>query len=319
MKEIISVVAPAYNEEDVINKFYDRMTEVMKELTNYDYELVIVNDGSKDKTASLAYELCEKDQRVSFVNLSRNYGHEVAVAAGIDHAKGDVVVLMDIDLQDTPEFIYQMIEKYEEGYDVINARRASRAGETFMKKITAKFFYKLLSFASGKVKIPRDVGNYRMVSRKVVEAFKQFSETHRFARGLFSWAGFKTIEIEFERDPRVAGETKYNYKSMINFAIEGLTSFTTAPLRWATYAGAISVMVSIGYAIYILVLAFTGNPTLEPGWASLMLVILFFGSVQLLFLGVIGEYLGRVFNETKNRPLYFVMDYVTNINKKKDQ
>lgn len=310
MKPIISIVAPAYNEEAVIDAFYIRITGIMKKIDNYDYEILIVNDGSKDKTPMMAKKLCEQDNHISFVSLSRNYGHEIAVAAGMDHAIGDVVVLMDIDLQDTPEIIPDMIKKYEEGFDIVNAKRKSRDGETFMKKFTAKMFYKVFSASSGKVKMPENVGNYRLVSRRAVDAFKELRETHRFARGLFCWVGFPTTEIEFEREARVAGETKYNYKTMINYAIEGLTSFTTAPLRWATYAGIISAIIAVIYAISVFTRALLHDPTLQPGWASMMCVMLFFGSVQLIFLGVIGEYLGRIFNETKHRPLYFTQEYI---------
>ncbi len=310
MKPIISVVAPAYNEELVVNQFYDRISSILNKIEDYDYEILIVNDGSKDKTPEMVKALCEKDKHLSFVSLSRNYGHEIAVAAGMDHAIGDVVVLMDIDLQDTPELIPAMLKKYEEGFDVVNAKRKSRDGETFMKKFTAKMFYKVFSASSGKVKMPENVGNYRLVSRRAVEAFKKLRETHRFARGLFCWVGFPTTEIEFEREARVAGKTKYNYKTMINYAIEGLTSFTTAPLRWATYAGIFTAVIAVLYLIYVLVMAFTHNPSLQPGWASMMCVMLFFGSLQLIFLGVIGEYLGRIFNETKQRPLYFIQEYI---------
>lgn len=310
MKQCISVVAPAYNEELVVDAFYERISGVLQKIENYDYEILIVNDGSKDKTPTLVKELCKKDSRVSFVNLSRNYGHEIAVAAGLDYAIGDVVVLMDIDLQDTPEIIPDMIKKYEEGFDVVNAKRKSREGETFMKKFTAKMFYRVFSASSGKVKMPENVGNYRLVSRRAVEAFKELRETHRFARGLFCWIGFPTTEIEFEREARVAGKTKYNYKTMINYAIEGLTSFTTAPLRWATYAGIISAVIAVVYAIYVVYMVITNNPNLQPGWASMVCIMLFFGSLQLIFLGVIGEYLGRIFNETKNRPLYYIQEYI---------
>lgn len=310
MKPMISVVAPAYNEELVVQSFYERMTSVMQKIENYDYEILVVNDGSKDKTPILVKAICEKDKHFSFVNLSRNYGHEVAVAAGLDYAIGDVVVLMDFDLQDTPELIPDMLKKYEEGYDVVNAKRKTRDGETWMKKFTAKMFYKVFSASSGKVKMPENVGNYRLVSRRAVEAFKELRETHRFARGLFCWIGFPTTEIEFQREARVAGTTKYNYKTMINYAIEGLTSFSTAPLRWATYAGVLTAIIAVLYTFYVFFMVITQAPHLQPGWASMMCVMLFFGSLQLIFLGVIGEYLGRIFNETKNRPLYNIQEYI---------
>lgn len=315
MKKVISVVAPAYNEEESIQRFYEVIKEVLESCTNYDYEILIVNDGSKDNTPNIVRDICQKDSKVSFVSLSRNFGHEIAVMAGMDYAKGDVVILMDADLQDTPSIIPDMLKKYEEGYDVVNAKRKSRDGETWMKKFTAKMFYKVFSASSGKVKMPENVGNYRLVSRRAVEGFKKLRETHRFARGLFCWVGYPTTEIEFERDARIAGKTKYNYKIMINYAIEGLTSFTTAPLRWATYLGIITAIVALCYAIYVLFMVFTHDPNLERGWASMVILILFFGSAQLIVLGILGEYLGRIFDETKNRPLYFVQEYInSNVN-----
>lgn len=312
--KLLSIVAPAYNEEESIELFYQKLTDICSNLENYDYEILIVNDGSKDKTEEIIHRLMTNDIHLSYVSLSRNFGHEIAVTAGLDYAKGDIIILMDADLQDTPEIIPQMIEKYEEGYDIVNAKRKSRDGETFLKKFTAKLFYKIFSASSGKVKMPENVGNYRLVSRRAVDSFKELRETHRFARGLFCWVGFPTTEIEFARDSRIAGKTKYNYQTMINYAIEGLTSFTVAPLRWATYAGMLAILFAIIYTIYVLYMFFTNNPNLERGWASMVIIMLFFGSMQLIFLGIIGEYLGRIFNETKNRPLYFIKEYTTKVN-----
>lgn len=313
-KNLISIVAPAYNEEEVIVKFYEKLTSICSVLTKYDYEILIINDGSKDNTELLVKDMCKEDRHVSYVSLSRNFGHEIAVAAGMDYAKGDIVILMDADLQDTPDIIPNMLEKYEEGYDIVNAKRKTRDGETFLKKFTAKIFYKVFSASSGKVKMPENVGNYRLVSRRAVDSFKELRETHRFARGLFCWVGYPTTEIEFARDARIAGKTKYNYKTMINYAIEGLTSFSVAPLRWATYAGVLAIVFAIFYIIYVLLLFFTKDPNLEKGWSSMIIIMLLFGSLQLIFLGVIGEYLGRIFNETKNRPLYFIKEYTTSCN-----
>lgn len=314
MKSLISIVAPAYNEEDVIEKFYLRITKILSALNEYNYEICIVNDGSEDNTVKICHRLLDNDPHISFLSLSRNFGHEIAVAAGLDYAKGDIIILMDIDLQDPPEIIPQMIGKYEEGYDIVNAKRKSREGETWLKKFTAEMFYKVFSASSGKVRMPRNVGNFRLISRRAVNAFKELRETHRFARGLFCWVGFPTIEIEFEREARAAGKTKYNYKTMINYAIEGLTSFTTAPLRWAAYIGIITAIFAILYMIYVFWMAITKDPNLQKGWSSMMIVLLFFGSLQMIFLGIIGEYLGRIFDETKNRPLYYIEEYTTKIN-----
>lgn len=314
MKSLISIVAPAYNEEDVIEKFYLRITKILSALSEYNYEICIVNDGSEDNTVKICHRLLDNDPHISFLSLSRNFGHEIAVAAGLDYAKGDIIILMDIDLQDPPEIIPQMIDKYEEGYDIVNAKRKSREGETWLKKFTAEMFYKVFSASSGKVRMPKNVGNFRLIFRRVVNAFKELRETHRFARGLFCWVGFPTIEIEFEREARAAGKTKYNYKTMINYAIEGLTSFTTAPLRWAAYIGIITAIFAILYMIYVFWMAITKDPNLQKGWSSMMIVLLFFGSLQMIFLGIIGEYLGRIFDETKNRPLYYIEEYTTKIN-----
>ncbi|WP_270190975.1 glycosyltransferase [Holdemania filiformis] len=314
MKSLISIVAPAYNEEDVIEKFYLRITKILSALSEYNYEICIVNDGSEDNTVKICHRLLDNDPHISFLSLSRNFGHEIAVAAGLDYAKGDIIILMDIDLQDPPEIIPQMIDKYEEGYDIVNAKRKSREGETWLKKFTAEMFYKVFSASSGKVRMPKNVGNFRLISRRAVNAFKELRETHRFARGLFCWVGFPTIEIEFEREARAAGKTKYNYKTMINYAIEGLTSFTTAPLRWAAYIGIITAIFAILYMIHVFWMAITKDPNLQKGWSSMMIVLLFFGSLQMIFLGIIGEYLGRIFDETKNRPLYYIEEYTTKIN-----
>lgn len=314
MKSLISIVAPAYNEEDVIEKFYLRITKILSALSEYNYEICIVNDGSEDNTVKICHRLLDNDPHISFLSLSRNFGHEIAVAAGLDYAKGDIIILMDIDLQDPPEIIPQMIDKYEEGYDIVNAKRKSREGETWLKKFTAEMFYKVFSASSGKVRMPKNVGNFRLISRRAVNAFKELRETHRFARGLFCWVGFPTIEIEFEREARAAVKTKYNYKTMINYAIEGLTSFTTAPLRWAAYIGIITAIFAILYMIYVFWMAITKDPNLQKGWSSMMIVLLFFGSLQMIFLGIIGEYLGRIFDETKNRPLYYIEEYTTKIN-----
>lgn len=265
MKSLISIVAPAYNEEDVIEKFYLRITKILSALSEYNYEICIVNDGSEDNTVKICHRLLDNDPHISFLSLSRNFGHEIAVAAGLDYAKGDIIILMDIDLQDPPEIIPQMIDKYEEGYDIVNAKRKSREGETWLKKFTAEMFYKVFSASSGKVRMPKNVGNFRLIFRRVVNAFKELRETHRFARGLFCWVGFPTIEIEFEREARAAGKTKYNYKTMINYAIEGLTSFTTAPLRWAAYIGIITAIFAILYMIYVFWMAITKDPNLQKG------------------------------------------------------
>jgi len=307
MDKIISVVAPAYNEEDVVRIFYERVSSIMQKIEGYDYEIVIVNDGSKDDTYNIIREICQIDKRVKLINLSRNFGHEIALTAGIDHASGDAVILMDIDLQDPPEIIPAMILKYEEGYDVVNARRISRDGETFMKKLTAKMFYRVIAKANKKINIPENVGNFRLVSKNVVVAFKKLSEHHRFTRGLISWIGYKTCFVDFHRESRIAGKSKYNWKGMINYAIEGLTSFTTVPLRISTYFGIITFFIFLVYfsvfAIFVL-----ANKIVDYNFHFIILFIILFSSINSIFIGILGEYISRIFNETKNRPLYCIQD-----------
>ncbi|MDG5467565.1 glycosyltransferase family 2 protein [Deltaproteobacteria bacterium IMCC39524] len=300
----LSVVIPAYNEEEVLPEFHRRLTSVLEEIEGA-CEILYVNDGSSDRTLEVLNAF--KDPRVAIIDLSRNFGKEIALTAGLDHAKGEAVVVIDADLQDPPELIPKFIEKWQEGYDVVYARRTARDGETFIKKITAKLFYRLIQGVS-RVKIPEDTGDYRLLSRRSVEALKQLRETHRFMKGLFAWIGYPQIAVNYRRDPRFAGSTKWNYWHLWNFAIEGITSFTINPLKLASYLGLTTSIVSFTYALFVIykTLAF-GEPV--QGYPTLMVVILFLGGVQLMSLGVIGEYLGRMFNETKQRPLYFINNF----------
>ena len=301
---ILSIVVPAYNEEEVLPEFHKRLTSVLEEVEGA-CEILYVNDGSSDRTLEVLNNF--KDPRVAIIDLSRNFGKEIALTAGLDHARGEAVVVIDADLQDPPELIPKFIEKWQEGYDVVYARRTARDGETFIKKITAKLFYRLIQGVS-RVKIPEDTGDYRLLSRRAVEALKQLRETHRFMKGLFAWIGYPQIAVNYRRDPRFAGSTKWNYWHLWNFAIEGITSFTINPLKIASYLGLMTSIVSFTYALFVIykTLAF-GEPV--QGYPTLMVVVLFLGGVQLMSLGVIGEYLGRMFNETKHRPLYFVNSF----------
>lgn len=305
--KLITVLIPAYNEEKVLPALYDRLSNLAKSIAGYKFEFLFVNDGSKDGTLKLIKELSTKDTKVSFVNLSRNFGKEVAMLAGFDHAKGDAVVVIDADLQDPPELIPEMIKCWEEGYDDVYARRRSRAGETWLKKATSQMFYSTLQ-KSTRIPIQRDTGDFRLLDRRCVEALREIRESQRYTKGMFSWIGFKKKEILYDRDPRAAGESKWNYFKLLELAVEGITSFTTAPLRIASMVGG---LVSFGAFIYIVVLvvrtALYGADV--AGYPSLMAVILFIGGVQLLSLGIIGEYIARIFNETKNRPVYFVEEY----------
>ena len=306
-KKLITILVPAYNEEDVLYMLYERLTKIMNTLPNYDFEVLLINDGSKDNTLNIMKELRNHDNRFCYLNLSRNYGKETAMIAGLDYTKGDAVIIIDADLQDPPELIPQMVEYWEQGYDDVYAKRKSRKGETWLKKFTSKMYYKTLQSVT-KIEIQKDTGDFRLLDRRCVEALKQIRESQRYTKGLFSWIGYNKKEILYDRDPRAAGKTKWNYKKLIDLSIDGITSFTTAPLRWSAFIG---LLVSLAGFIYMMVIIIK---TLlygvdVPGYASTMVVMLFLGGIQLIFLGIIGEYLGRAFYETKHRPIYFVDTY----------
>jgi glycosyltransferase involved in cell wall biosynthesis len=302
----LSIVVPAYNEQEVLPQFHERLSAILSSLP-LTSEVVYVNDGSADSTLEIINSFHDRDPRVALVDLSRNFGKEIAMTAGLDHATGDAVIVIDADLQDPPEVIPELIKHWQDGYDVVYARRIGREGETFLKKATAHAFYRVIQHVT-KVPIPQDTGDFRLLSRRAVEAVKQLREQHRFMKGLFSWIGYPQKEVEYRRDPRFAGETKWNYWRLWNFALEGITSFTIAPLKVATYLGMLVAMAAFAYAAYMVFDTLVhGNPV--KGYPSLIIIILFLGGVQLVTLGVIGEYLGRIFNETKNRPLYLVNQY----------
>lgn len=310
----ITILIPAYNEAPVLDRLYDRLDKLTKEVMSYNFEFLFVNDGSRDKTLSIIQGYAETDSRVSYVNLSRNFGKEIAMCAGIDHVDSDAMVIIDADLQDPPELIPDMIKLWEQGYDDVYAKRSSRLGESWFKKFTSTMFYRVLQ-KSTTIPIQRDTGDFRLLSRRCIEALQQIRESQRYTKGFFSWIGYKKKEINYVRDPRAAGTTKWNYFKLINFAIDGITSFTTAPLRISTVFG---MLVSLSAFIYIViivlqVLLYGSN---VAGYPSLMAVILFLGGVQLLSLGIIGEYIARIFNETKKRPLYFVDEYHKGTRKK---
>ena len=307
MKKLISVLIPAYNEEEVLDMLMERLGKLAADQPKYNWEFMFVNDGSRDRTLEIIKQYAERDTRVSYINLSRNFGKETAMIAGFDHVRGDAVVNIDADLQDPPELIPQMIKYWEDGYDDVFARRRSRAGESFVKKLTSQVYYKVLQ-RSTRIPIQIDTGDFRLLDRRCIDALKQFRESERYTKGMFSWIGYKKKEILYDRDPRAAGTTKWNYGKLINLAIDGITSFTTAPLRVSTYVGFFVSVVAFVYILYLLIRPLFGVPT-GGGYSSTMAAILFLGGVQLLSLGIIGEYIGRIFNETKNRPLYFVEEY----------
>lgn len=307
-KQLLTALIPAYNEEECINELYNRVTCVLKELKDYDYEILIINDGSKDNTLFILEELHAKDKHLQYVNLARNYGKETAMAAGFDYAKGDVVVILDADLQDPPELIPEMLEIYHGGgYDDVYGRRKSRKGETWFKKTTSKLFYRLLQ-KSTRVNILKDTGDFRILSRRALEALKKYKEHNRYTKGFFALIGLKKKEFLYDRDPRIAGKTKWNYFSLLNLAIEGITSFSTFPLRLSSILGFITALVGFLYIIFLVIKTLIFGADIK-GYPTLLSIIIFLGGVQLLSLGIIGEYLGRIFEEVKNRPLYLVEKY----------
>ncbi len=303
----ISILVPAYNEEEVLESLYQRLGKLANDNKSYDFEFLFVNDGSRDKTLEIIKDYADKDQRIGYVNLSRNFGKEIAMIAGLDHVTGDATVIIDADLQDPPELIPKMIKFWEEGYDDVYAKRSSREGESWFKKASSRLYYRLLQKATH-IEIQQDTGDFRLLDRRCVEALTQIRESQRYTKGMFSWIGYRKKEISYDRDPRAAGESKWNYPKLFNFAIDGLTSFTTAPLRISSVMGGIVSFAAFIYIIYLVTRTIFFGTDLA-GYPSTMAVILFLGGVQLLSLGIIGEYIGRIFNETKQRPLYFVEEY----------
>lgn len=282
----------------------ERLDQLAKSQKNYQFEFLFINDGSKDNTLSLLKQYAKKDPRVSYVSLSRNFGKEIGMVAGLDNANGDAVVIIDADLQDPPELIPKMIKLWEQGYDDVYARRSSREGESWMKKLTSWGYYRVLQKAT-RVEIQRDTGDFRLFDRRCVLALRQIREHERQGKALFSWIGYKKKEILYDRDPRVAGETKWSYPALVNLAINGITSFTTTPLRFATFSGFIVALAAFIYIVVIIVQWLAGVPR-AAGYPTMLAVVLFLGGVQMISLGIIGEYIGRIFVETKNRPLYLI-------------
>lgn len=293
-----------YNEEAVIPETYRRLTGVMEGFGE-PYELLFINDGSRDRTGEILRELCKSDKRVKLIDFARNFGHQIAITAGMDYAAGECMVIIDGDLQDPPELIPDMIKLWRQGYEVVYGKRLSREGETFFKKFTAKWFYRILRRMTD-VDIPVDTGDFRLIDRKVSEALKQLPERNRYVRGLMSWVGYKQVAIEFQRSERFAGETKYPLKKMIKLAMDGIMSFSYKPLKIATYVGSIISFISFFYLIAVLLQRIFWPESVQSGWASLIAVSLFFNGIILLILGIIGEYIGRIYDEAKGRPLYII-------------
>ena len=303
----ITIIIPAYNEEESLPFLYERLEKLINSIDNYEFEILFVNDGSKDNTINLIKEYREKDPRISYVDFSRNFGKETAMIAGLDYAKGDAVIFMDADLQDPPELIPEMIKYWEEGYDDVYAQRKSRAGESFLKKFTSKMYYRVLQMLTP-VPIQKDTGDFRLLDRRCVNALKKLRETDRNSKSMFSWIGYKKIAVMYDRDARVAGKTKWNYKKLVNLAIDGITSFTTSPLRISTYIAIPTFLALFIYFIYVIIKCIRLNVAIQA-FQAIILLVLFFSGVQILLFGIIGEYLGRIFNASKNRPLYLVNEY----------
>lgn len=303
---LLSVVVPAFNEQEVLPEFQRRTLAVLRAI-GCAYEIIYVNDGSRDGTLQLMHALRREDAGIAVVDLSRNFGKEIALTAGLDKAVGDAIVVIDADLQDPPELIPEFIRRWQEGYDMVYAQRTVREGETWFKKLTARLFY-LAVQRVGRFEIPADTGDFRLISRRALDALLTLREQHRFMKGLFAWVGFPSVAVRYRRDPRFAGKTKWNYLKLWNLAVEGLTSFTIAPLKLATYVGFFVATFGFLYAAVIVYRTLMqGDPV--PGYPSLMVTVLFLGGVQLVAIGALGEYLGRVFNEVKRRPLYLLKGF----------
>lgn len=317
MKKLITLLIPAYNEEEVLDALFERLDGLASSVKNYQFEFLFVNDGSRDKTLEMIKARAKKDTRVSYVNLSRNFGKEIAMIAGIDHVKGDAMVIIDADLQDPPELIPEMIKFWEEGYDDIYARRSTREGETWIKIFTAKSFYRIMKTLtrSQAVMIPSNTGDFRLLDRRCIDALKQMRESERYTKGMYSWVGFRKKEITYDRDPRFAGVPKQNYNKLFNLAFDGMTSFSTAPLRIASILGMTISLIAFVFILIIVVKTLLLGDSVS-GYPSTMAVILFLGGLQLLSIGIVGEYIGKIFLEVKRRPLYIMEEYHAGTDKK---
>ena len=307
MEPLISVIVPVYFEEKVIEQTYERLAGVMKA---YRHELIFVDDGSTDRTLELLKEFAEKDLSIRLISFSKNFGHQAAVTAGLRHAKGDAVVVIDADLQDPPELIPDMIALWQQGNEVVYAKRKKRKGESLFKRLTAKVFYRLLRMFSD-TDIPEDTGDFRLMDKKVVAAFNSMKEHNRFIRGMVAWLGFKQVPIEYVRDKRFAGETKYTFKKMLNLSYNGIFSFSFTPIRFIKGLGGLSLLFALGLIVYAIISKATGAAI--AGWTSLMITLAVFMGIQLVSIGLVGEYVARTYEETKNRPIYLIRETV-NIN-----
>lgn len=299
---------PCYNEQETVKCFYDEIIKVTNQISGYDFEFIYINDGSKDQTVPFIKQLREQDDRVCLIDFSRNFGKEAAMLAGMEHSSGEVVVIMDVDLQDPPQLLPQMIKLYEDGYENVYTRRRNRNGEPPIRSFFANMFYRIINRMSD-IEIIDGARDYRLLSRRAVDDLVSLKEANRFSKGLFQWVGYQSICLEFDHVERVAGETKWNFMKLADYAIEGITAFSNAPLRFATYTGMFIASLSFLYLLYIFFdTMINGNST--AGWPSIVCIMLFLGGIQLIFLGVIGEYIGRIYNEVKQRPIYIIKELV---------
>lgn len=306
---VISVIIPCYNEELVVLETHKRLSEVMKQ-TGMDYELVFINDGSRDQTFPLLYQLSQTDSAVKIINFSRNFGHQCAVTAGINHCNGDLAVIIDADLQDPPEVILDMLEiQQKENANVVYGVRKKREGESKFKLLTAKYFYRILNKLSD-VQFPVDTGDFRLIDRKIINEFNHLHEKNKYIRGLISWMGYKQVPCYYERKERFAGETKYPLKKMLKFAATGLLAFSKKPLKVAIWTGLASVIIGLIYALIILIFKILYPSSYVVGWTSIIFIIIFFGGIQLLTIGILGEYIGNLFDEAKDRPEYIINEKI---------
>ena len=301
----ISVIVPMYYEEKVAEECYNRLTNVLKNIKDYEYEIIVINDGSKDKTLEILEKLAQNDENLKVISFTRNFGHQAAVTAGLKYVTGDAIVIIDADMQDPPELIPEMLKLWEDGNEIIYGKRKTREGETAFKLLTAKMFYNTLNALSD-VEIPKDTGDFRLVDRKVVDTINLLPEHNKFLRGLFSWVGYKQTPFEYERKERFAGKTKYPLKKMLKLASDGIISFSNKPLKIVGGLGIISIIISICILIYALLSYIFKLNNLSSGWTSLMVAITFFAGVQLLSMWIMSEYIGRIYDETKQRPQYII-------------
>jgi len=308
MKKLISIVVPCFNEQEVFTETYKRLTDTLNLLDKdkYDYEIIFVNDGSKDTTLQMIKEKVSIDSHIKCINFSRNFGHQIAITAGLDNCKGDAAVVIDADLQDPPHIILEMVKKWEEGYDVIFGKRVERAGESAFKLLTAKWFYRFINRLSD-VDIPLDTGDFRLMDRNALDQFLSMRESYRFVRGMVAWIGFNQTFVEYDRESRFAGTTKYPLKKMLRLASDAILSFSNTPLKVATFVGFITSFAAFIGIVYALIMRIFIKDYVE-GWTLLMISILLIGGIILLVLGIIGEYVGRIYGEIKRRPLYIIKD-----------